>query len=229
MCHNSSLENEQIEKCIENGMPRKIIKTLKCTLRKRAQTQQTNEEEQQQNEGIGDININNNKNHNDTLTINPSDSQIFVSKCPFGHGKFATPAAQFLFSPLVPQTTTSTATTTTTPTTTTSSTNNEYDFTNDNTGDNLLFEQRLPQISQLSRILTTTETTATTADNNGNIITNISDGQIAGDSKKVLLASEKNLVHNDDILAKGTQISREFAYKMQQAIRRLQKNSKIYT
>uniref|UniRef100_A0A1B0FLG6 TMEM205-like domain-containing protein n=1 Tax=Glossina morsitans morsitans TaxID=37546 RepID=A0A1B0FLG6_GLOMM len=46
MCHNSIVENEQIDKCVENGMPQKIIKTLKFTMRKRVKEYNTKQHEE---------------------------------------------------------------------------------------------------------------------------------------------------------------------------------------
>uniref|UniRef100_A0A1A9ZQF3 TMEM205-like domain-containing protein n=1 Tax=Glossina pallidipes TaxID=7398 RepID=A0A1A9ZQF3_GLOPL len=49
MCHNSIVENEQIDKCVENGMPQKIIKTLKFTMRKRVKEYNTKQHEEKMN------------------------------------------------------------------------------------------------------------------------------------------------------------------------------------
>lgn len=201
MCHNSVVENEQIEKCIENGMPTKIIKTIKYTMRKRAVNEETSQKQQQTMLNQNSI-INNNKN---VQNIQP---QEFVSKCPFGFGKLNTTAATILLTPLTPATTTATS----------SLIENEFEFLN--TNKTIEEYERFAQISQLS-----TKITATTAKDNGNAISKLS-GHLEDDTGKLLLATKK--IYNDDILAKSTQLTREFAYKVQQEIRKLQ-NCKIYT
>ncbi|XP_065364995.1 uncharacterized protein LOC135958059 [Calliphora vicina] len=186
MCHNSVLENEQIEKCIENGMPTKIIKTIKSTMRKRAAN---NEELKQKPLKIEAFSNNFNNNTDNMEQTKPQQTNTtFVSKCPFGHGKFSTPSTTFFSAPL-----------TTTNNTTAAAAPLMDEFDNSNN----LYE-RFPQISQLS-----TKITNLSGHNDGNMLA-------------------KGKIYNDDILAKSTQLTREFAYKMQQAIRTLQ-SSKIYT
>lgn len=213
MCHNSVLENEQIEKCIENGMPTKIIKTIKYTMRKRAANKEINEKIPQQQISTHEkssTKIDKSEQTNTQESLNSSPPAV-ISKCPFGHGKFSTPAATIFSIPLAPPTKTTSA----------SLMADDLKFSNNN---NNLYET-FPQISHLNAGITTTPKTKLTATDNGNTIRNLS-GQFDDDHPKLLLATGK--IYNDDILAKSTQLTREFAYTMQQAIRRLQ-SSKTYT
>lgn len=191
MCHNSVLENEQIEKCIENGMPTKLIKTIKYTMRKRAANEELNQrlstiQTKQEEQNLLPNNNNNNNNKSENIKSTP------VSRCPFGHGKFSTPTTVTFFK---------------SPSSSTSTQINEMDISNNN------FHERFPA-SSIS---------------NGNTIANLSghfnenDANAAADN---LLAMGK--IYNDDILAKSTQLTRQVAFVMQQAIKRLQ-SSKIYT
>ncbi|KAI8127951.1 Transmembrane protein 205 [Lucilia cuprina] len=201
MCHNSVLENEQIEKCIENGMPTKIIKTIKYTMRKRAANEEFKQKQQQQEkEEIETLEKMQQKSENNkTEQLQTSAS---ISKCPFGHGKFTNAANNFFSTNL-----------TTPPRPTLIE--DEFNFSNNN--NNNLYERFPRQISQ--------------TDNGNNVITNLSghcnenDANVVNSSSLLLATGE---IYNEDILAKSTQLTREFAYKMQQAIRRLQ-TSKIYT
>ncbi|XP_023300767.2 uncharacterized protein LOC111682993 isoform X1 [Lucilia cuprina] len=201
MCHNSVLENEQIEKCIENGMPTKIIKTIKYTMRKRAANEEFKQKQQQQEkEEIETLEKMQQKSENNkTEQLQTSAS---ISKCPFGHGKFTNAANNFFSTNL------------TTPPRPTLN-DDEFNFSNNN--NNNLYERFPRQISQ--------------TDNGNNVITNLSghcnenDANVVNSSSLLLATGE---IYNEDILAKSTQLTREFAYKMQQAIRRLQ-TSKIYT
>lgn len=206
MCHNSVFENEQIEKCIENGMPEKLIKTIKYTMRKRAndshnknqkikQQQQQKKQEQKQKEI-----------ENMIKEIPPQQQQqqqtTFISKCPFGHGKLSTPSS----TPLVSTFFTTAASTNTTTTTTNITQNLNISLNNNNN----IFLKHFPQIYQLSTKITEKYVDMSKSNNNS--------GQ----------CNKDNEIYNDDILAKSTQLTREFAQTMQQAIRGLQ-NSKIYT
>lgn len=188
MCHNSVLENEQIEKCIENGMPSKIIKTIKYTMRKRAAN---NEELNQKHLKIKAFPNKTFNNTDNMEQIKAQQTTTFISKCPFGHGKFSTPSTTFFSEHQTPTTTTAAPAATLM---------DDFDFSNSN---NNLYE-RFPQNSQLSTKIT----------------------NLSGHNDKNMLAKGK--IYNDDILAKSTQLTREFAYKMQQAIRTLQ-SSKTYT
>lgn len=186
MCHNSVLENEQIEKCIENGMPTKLIKTIKYTMRKRAANEELNQRLstiQTKQEELNLLPNNNIKSENIKTTP--------VSRCPFGHGKFSTPTTVTFFK---------------SPSSSTSTQINEMDISNNN------FHERFPA-SSIS---------------NGNTITNLSGHFNENDANAAdnLLAMGK--IYNDDILAKSTQLTRQVAFVMQQAIKRLQ-SSKIYT
>ncbi|KAM7350532.1 uncharacterized protein ACRADG_009093 [Cochliomyia hominivorax] len=191
MCHNSVLENEQIEKCIENGMPTKLIKTIKYTMRKRAANEEIIKQQQQQQNPL---------NNNNNILNDLPNNKAPVSKCPFGHGKFlSSPApSTILFS-------------------SSNSQLKELDLTNNNNNNNNLYE-----ISPLSAKINKTE--------NGNSlatpitdITNLSGHFISDDN---LLVTGK--IYNDDILAKSTQLTRDVAFVMQQALKKLQ-CSKIYT
>lgn len=191
MCHNSVLENEQIEKCIENGMPTKLIKTIKYTMRKRAANEEFNQKLLQQTKQEEQQNILNNNVKSENIKSTPSTTNP-VSRCPFGHGKFLTPTTNATFF----------------NTPSSSSTHiKEFYFSNNNNVH-----------ERFSTSLT-----------NGNTITNLSGHFNENDAANVadnLLASGK--IYNDDILAKSTQLTREVAFVMQQAIKRLQ-SSKIYT
>lgn len=207
MCHNSVFENEQIEKCIENGMPEKLIKTIKYTMRKRAndsnnknqKIKQQQEEEQKESENM----------IKEIPTQQPQQQQqtTFVSKCPFGHGKLTTPSATPLASTFF--TTAANTNTTTTSTNITQDLNLSLNNNNNNTNSNI-FLKHFPQIYQLSTRITEKYVDMSKSNNSGQQY------------------NKDNEIYNDDILAKSTQLTREFAQTMQQAIRGLQ-NSKIYT
>ncbi|KAL9881633.1 uncharacterized protein ACN2A1_012592 [Glossina fuscipes fuscipes] len=53
-------QNEQIDKCVENGMPQKIIKTLKFTMRKRVKEYNTKQHEEKINSTTNVLHVDNN-------------------------------------------------------------------------------------------------------------------------------------------------------------------------
>lgn len=208
MCHNSVFENEQIEKCIENGMPEKLRKTIKYTMRKRAndsnsknqliKLQQQQQQEQEKKE---------NKNFVNEISSQQQQQQkqTFISKCPFGHGKLSIPSSTPFAKTFL--TTADNTTTTVAATNLTDELNLSLKSTNNN---NNIFLKHFSQISQLSTKITEEYIDESSSINN-----------LSGQCKD-------NKIYNEDILAKSTQLTREFAYIVQQAIRGLQ-NSKIYT
>uniref|UniRef100_A0A1I8MY25 TMEM205-like domain-containing protein n=2 Tax=Musca domestica TaxID=7370 RepID=A0A1I8MY25_MUSDO len=78
MCHNSVLENEQIDKCIENGMPQKVIKAVKYTMRRRAIEEEAAKKQ---------MDIVNRQQQQTSAT----PTGIFQMKCPFAHGLLLKP------------------------------------------------------------------------------------------------------------------------------------------
>lgn len=216
MCHNSIVENEQIDKCIENGMPHKIIKTIQYTMRKRAANEEDREQKllQQQSNNTDIVSKRNFQDPLKTSTMADTKPATFISKCPFGHGRFSnstsSPATSKSLIPPAAEIP---------PFTNLSSNNNNFEFPT-------ILNDNFHQITQLSTNIAATTTTTTVGDNDSNNITNLSGHYDSSSiSSKVPTGKE---VYNDDILAKSTQLTKQFTYNMQQAIRRLQ-SSKTYT
>ncbi|XP_073834217.1 uncharacterized protein [Musca autumnalis] len=80
MCHNSVLENEQIDKCIENGMPQKVIKAVKYTMRRRAIEEEAAKKQMEITE-------------RQISKQSAAANETFQMKCPFGHGRIKPAAA----------------------------------------------------------------------------------------------------------------------------------------
>uniref|UniRef100_A0A1A9W788 TMEM205-like domain-containing protein n=1 Tax=Glossina brevipalpis TaxID=37001 RepID=A0A1A9W788_9MUSC len=101
MCHNSILENEQIDKCVENGMPQKIVKTVKFTMRKRVKEHNIKQQEEKMNavtnllyvDNVGlDVTVNaeDTELHKDFVGIEPPRSSSYIGelKIPKMCGRF---------------------------------------------------------------------------------------------------------------------------------------------
>lgn len=90
MCHNAASENEQIDKCIENGMPYKIIKTLKYTMRRRAVAANAvynkNDDEGERQLTDTGSEYTEDLSENENVLLREKNNKTFPTKCPFGHG-----------------------------------------------------------------------------------------------------------------------------------------------
>ncbi|XP_075154323.1 uncharacterized protein LOC142227961 isoform X2 [Haematobia irritans] len=180
MCHNSLRESEQINKCIENGMPEKIVKAVKYTIRRRVADAAVYAE----NKNTTDLVDRGHSDINTAAVETTPPKGIFQMKCPFAHGLLISPISTkepLPNSNAVPS--------------------NEY-------GELTLSSRPSLESTPILQI-------------NGNTsdITNL-DGHFEK------LPSEA--IYNEDILAKGTQFTKNLTFQMQHTIRRLQK-SKLYT
>ncbi|XP_013108079.2 uncharacterized protein LOC106087548 [Stomoxys calcitrans] len=89
MCHNSVRESEQIDKCIENGMPEKIIKAVKYTMRRRVAEAAVVAAVAAENKHANITDLATRGGHSSTNTANSAlakTTQGFQMKCPFAHG-----------------------------------------------------------------------------------------------------------------------------------------------
>lgn len=87
MCHNSVLESEQIDRCIQNGMPHKIIKSVKYTMRRRAAAAIT----EPADEAAVDVTTSNKTQNIRDHERKSSRGDTFQMKCPFAHGLIKVP------------------------------------------------------------------------------------------------------------------------------------------